>query len=110
MRGDQMALTWDELLVQNISHEQFGKWIAPWNSVIGGRISPMFMSMFGTWFLLRPKGHVEMFDVFSGELQKAADSHEQFVGYVNELWWQETYLLSEHVYQLRESGKIPGPE
>ena len=67
------------------------------------------MSKFGFWFLHRPEGHIEMLDVYTGQLQRIADTYDGFWSEVNQQWWQETYLFSELVFQLHQSGKIPGP-
>ena len=102
-------LTWADLLIDDITPDQFRDWIAPWTRVVGGTVAPAFLSKFGVWFLRRPAGAVEMLDVFSGHMQQVADDYEAFVREVNEQWWQEVYLLSELVYQLHEAGKVPGP-
>ena len=102
-------LTWADLLIEDISPDQFRDWIAPWSAVVYGRCAPAFLSKFGFWFLRRPEGHVEMLDVFTGELNRAADNYEDFMREVNEQWWQQVYLLSELVFQLHTAGKIPGP-
>jgi hypothetical protein len=34
---------------------------------------------FGSWFLRRPEGHVEMLHVFTGRLPRLADSHDEFI-------------------------------
>ena len=102
-------LTWADLLIDDITPDQFRAWIAPWAGVIGGTVAPAFLSKFGVWFLRRPAGAVEMLDVFTGQLQPVTDSYEAFVREVNEPWWQEVYLLSELVLQLHEVGKVPGP-
>jgi hypothetical protein len=101
-------LTWDELLVQDITPDQFQDWLAPWAGVVTGRVAPAFLSKFGFWFLRRPEGHVEVLDVFTGRLDRIADSYDDFARQVNEQWWQEVYLLSELVYQLHQGGKSPG--
>jgi len=102
-------LTWDDLLVQEMTADQFRDWMSPWFGVISGRMAPAFMSKFGSWFLRRPGGHVEMLDVLTGQVERVADSYEVFMREVNEQWWRETYLFSELVYQLHEAGKAPGP-
>ena len=102
-------LTWPDLLIEDISSEQFRDWLAPWAGVVSGRVAPALPSKFGFWFLRRPEGHVEMLDVFTGQLDRAADSYEEFMREVNEPWWQEVYLLSELVLQLHQAGKVPGP-
>ena len=101
-------LTWSDLLIEDITPEQFRDWLAPWSGVLVGRVGPLFLNKFGFFFLRRPEGHIEMLDVFTGQLSRAADSHADFVRDVNEQWWQEVYLLSELVFQLHEVGKVPG--
>jgi hypothetical protein len=102
-----MALTWNDLIIEDITLEQFQQWIQPWIGVIGGRVAPAFLSKFGTWFLRRPEGHVEMLDVFTGTVQRMADRYDDFVAEVNQQWWQEVYLLSE-LLRLHDADKIPG--
>jgi len=102
-------LTWADLLIEDLSQDQFRDWSAPWVGIITGTVAPAFMTKFGFWFLRRPEGPVEMLDVFSGQLHRAADSYDAFVREVNEQWWQEVYLLSELVYELHQAGKVPGP-
>jgi hypothetical protein len=102
-------LTWADLLIEDIAPDDFGRWMGPWAESIGGRLAPAFMSMFGTWFLRRPEGHVEMLDVFTGDVERVADSYEAFVADVNQPWWQEVYLLLDLVFRLHEAGKVPGP-
>ena len=102
-------LTWDDLLLQDITPEQFRDWISPWTGVVNGRVAPAFMSKFGFWFLRRPEGHVEMLDVFTGQVERMADTYDDFIREVNEQWWHETYLFSELVFQLHQANKVPGP-
>jgi hypothetical protein len=103
-----MPLTWADLLIDDISPEDFHQWIGEWSGFVGGRTAPAFMSKFGTWFLRRPEGYVEMLDVFTGSVERIADNYEAFVAEVNQQWWQEIYLLSELVLRLHEVGKVPG--
>jgi hypothetical protein len=63
--------------------------MAPWAGVVAGRVAPDFLNKFGWWFLRRPEGPVEMFDLFTGRLERMADSYEDFIRDVNERWWQE---------------------
>lgn len=102
-------LTWADLLIDDISPDQFRAWLAPWAGVVGGAVAPAFLTKFGVWYLRRPEGHVDVLDVFTGELDRAADDYDEFVREVNEQWWQEVYLLSELVRRLHEAGKVPGP-
>lgn len=100
-------LTWDDLLIQNLSASDCTEYLSHWDWLIAGTFAPEFLSKFGNWFLRRPEGHVEILDVFSGNISIIADSHAQFADLVNTPWWQELYLHSELVYQLHEGGKIP---
>ncbi|MBO0700247.1 MAG: hypothetical protein J2P46_17740 [Zavarzinella sp.] len=104
-----MRLTWSDLLIEGISPADFQRWLLPWSSVVRGRVAPAFMSKFGTWFLRRPEGHVEMLDVFTGKVSRVANTYEGFVAEVNDRSWQEVYLLSELVFRLHQEGKVAGP-
>lgn len=101
-----MPLTWSDLLTDNITADDFSRWLQPWSTVIGGRVAPAFITKFGTWFLRRPKGPVEMLDVYTGEVERVADTSELFVAEVNDRSWQEIYLLSKLVFQLHQEGLV----
>ena len=102
-----MKLTWDDLLIQDISELDFARWMENWSGIISGRIAPAFLNKFGVWFLRRPEGAVDMLDVFTGEVERVAPSYEAFIANVNDRPWQETYLLSKHVLALHEAGNVP---
>jgi hypothetical protein len=101
-------LTWDDLLIQDISPDQFRDWLSPWHGVVTGRVAPAFVSKFGFWFLRRPEGHVEVLDVFAGQLERVADSYDDLIRQANEQRWQEAFLFSELVYELHRADKVPG--
>ncbi len=101
LEGRMSRLTWPDLLIEDITPDQFRDWLAPWSRIVAGRVGPMFLNKFGFIFLRWPEGQIEMLDVFPGQLSTVAETHEEFVREVNEQWWQEVYLLSELVYQLR---------
>jgi hypothetical protein len=103
-----LRLKWNDLLIQDITSEQFREWVLPWTGIVSGSVAPVFLSKFGCWFLHRPEGHVEMLDVFTGEMRRMADHYDDFVRQLNEQRWQETFLCSELVFQLHQAGKIPG--
>ena len=102
-----MKLSWDDLLIQDISDANFTRWMENWSGVISGRMAPAFRNKFGVWFLRRPEGAVDMLDVFTGEIERVASSHEELLANVNDRPWQEIYLLSKYVLALHETGKIP---
>ena len=102
-------LAWPDLIVEDITPEEFERWIGHWSGFISGRVAPAFLNRFGVWFLRRPDGPVDMLDVFSGDVERVAESYEGFVAEVNDRSWQETYLVSKLVFELHEAGKIPGP-
>jgi hypothetical protein len=101
-----MKLDWSDLLIEPKDETDLRECIRPWQWLVGGQVAPLFFNRFGCSFLLRPEGHVEMLDVFSGEVERVAASHQQFVASVNEPAWQEVYLLSKQVHLLHEQGKI----
>jgi hypothetical protein len=103
-----VQLTWDDLLIESVTAQEFERWLSPWTGVVGGRVGLAFLSKFGTFFLRRPEGHVEMLDVFSGTIERVSETYDAFITEVNERWWQEAFLLSELVFQLHENGKVPG--
>src|SRR5579864_2816567 len=105
-----MRLTWDDLIIEKITPQQFQRWIEPWAGSISGLVAPAFLSKFGTWFLRRSEGPVEMLDVFTGTVDRMAESYEGFLAEVNQPRWQEIYLLSELVLRLHEAEKVPGPD
>jgi hypothetical protein len=104
-----VQLTWADLVIDDISPADFQRWLLPWSPVVGGRVAPAFMGKFGTWFLRRPEGHVEMLDVFTGEVSRLADTFEDFIAETNDRSWQEVYLNSELVFRLHQEGKVAGP-
>lgn len=65
-----MQLTWVDLLINDLAPADFQRWLLPSSPVLSGRVAPAFMSKFGTWFLRRPEGHVEIPDVSTGEVSR----------------------------------------
>ena len=102
-------MTWADLLIEDIAPEDTQRWLGEWAGSISGQVAPAFLNKFGSWFLRRPEGHVEMLDVFTGAVERMADTYQELLAQVNEQWWQEAYLLSELVYRLHQAGKVPGP-
>ena len=101
-----MRLDWPDLLIE-LPPEESEPLLAPWASKIEGRIAPIFLNKFGSWFLMRPAGHVEMLDVLSGEVSTVAPTHEAFKSMVNDRDWQERHLLSRLVFDLHDALKVP---
>ena len=64
-------LTWVDLMIDDFTPDQFRDWLKPWSSVVTGRVGSMFVSKFGFQFLRRPEGHIEVLDVFTGQLSRA---------------------------------------
>ena len=102
-----LKLTWDDLLIRDFTGEEMVRWMENWTGCITGRVGLEFLNMFGVWFLRRPEGPVDMLDVFSGEVERVAETYEAFIAQTNDRAWQEIYLLSKLVYQLHEAGIIP---
>jgi len=97
---------WPDLLIQDCSQEEMRSWLEPWQWCLNGRVTPLFLSRFGCWFLQRPEGMVEMLDVFFGQVEEVAPSYETFLQSVDTPSWQEVYLLSDFVFRLHVAGKV----
>jgi hypothetical protein len=102
-------LTWDDLLIRDLKNEDCREWLAHWSWLVGGKLAPEFLNKFGSWFLRRSEGSVEMLDVLNGTIEKVAETYEEFIASLNQQSWQEHFLLSKLVYELHQHGKIPGP-
>ncbi|MBL9183867.1 MAG: hypothetical protein JNN17_17130 [Verrucomicrobiaceae bacterium] len=101
-----MKLTWHDLLIDNVSVEQWREWLLPWNGVVKGDIAPIFMNKFGSWFFRHSSGEIGMFNVLTGCHSVVAETQDQFVKQVNREEWQQEFLLSKSILTLRKSGKI----
>lgn len=104
-----IELDWNDLIVDDLTAEEFRDGLMPWHNLITGRVAPVFMTKFGSWYLRRPDGQVDLLDVLNGTLTVANRSYEDFVREVNQRWWQEIFLHSELVARLHVVGKIPSP-
>ena len=102
-----LKLTWDDLLIQDISPSDANEWLGYWSSMVRGRVAPVFMSKFGDWFLRRPDGGTDELSVIEGTYQSVASTPDEFGSLVNTQAWQEQHLLSFQVSQLHERGIIP---
>jgi hypothetical protein len=102
---DDIRLEWDDLLIEGIEPKEWVKWLGLWSWAIDGRVAPAFLNKFGSWFLRRPDGRVEMLDVLSGTVEHLVDRYEDFVALVNQEEWQERYLLSKSVCALHEAER-----
>ena len=83
-----MKLTWNDLLIEDITPEEGAQWLGNWSGLFTDRVAPAFMNKFGTWFLRRPNGTVDMLDVFSGDIERVAESNEDLVAKTNDPAWQ----------------------
>jgi hypothetical protein len=104
-----MKLTWEDLLIQDLSVEEVGALLPPWRFLLDGRVASIFLNRFGSWFLQRPEGQIDVLDVLTGTIARVAESYDAFERGVNSLAWQEEYLLSRAVFDLHAAGKVPGP-
>ncbi len=102
-------LTWDDLLIQSISHSDARTWLGYWSGMVRGRVAPVFMSKFGDWFLRRPDGGTDELSVIEGACFQVASTPDEFASLVNMPAWQELRLRSAQVAQLHGLGIIPGP-
>jgi len=102
-----LKLTWDDLLIQELSESDVHTWLGYWPGRVTGRVAPIFMSKFGDWFLRRPDGGTDELSVIEGKYSSVASTPEEFTSLVNSQAWQEKHLISFQVAQLHERGIIP---
>ncbi len=103
-------LTWNDLLIENISDSDSETWLGYWSGMVTGRVAPVFMSKFGDWFLRRPDGGTDELSVIEGTYRTVASTPDEFGSLVNIQTWQEEHLLSLQVAQLHERGIVPSGE
>jgi hypothetical protein len=104
-----IKLTWDDLLIQDLSASDTVKWRSPWAPLLNAKVAPIAMSKFGDWFLRRPDGSTVVLSVIEGTAAVIAATPEEYSSLLNTPEWQEEHLLSFQVYQLHGRGLIPGP-
>jgi hypothetical protein len=103
-------LSWGDLIIEPVAADDAKVWLANWDTWVQGRVSALFMSKFGDWFLRRNDGATDELSVIEGTYERIASSPEEFTTMVNSQKWQEEHLLSFHVLQLHERGLVPGPK
>jgi len=101
-----MRLTWDDLLIQDISPEELAG-LNEWSRVFTGRYQFVCMSKFGVWFLRRPDGSTDELCPIGGTVTRMASTPEEFASCMNRQDWQERHLQSFFVLKLHERGLIP---
>jgi hypothetical protein len=104
-----VTLGWEDLLIEDVAESDIETWLAEWRGFLAGPVAVAFLNTFGVWFLRRPDGTVDMLDVFTGDVERVADTYEALVANVSDPAWREVYLLSKLVDELRTSGAVPGP-
>jgi hypothetical protein len=102
-------LTWHDLAIENLSPEEAFRCLGMWKHLVHGRVAPVFMSMFGDWFLRRPDGGTDELSVIEGTFETVAKTPEEFSTLVNTQHWQELHLLSLQVHELHQRGLVLGP-
>jgi hypothetical protein len=104
-----LKLTWADLLIQNLSEADTRTWLGYWPGEVACRVTPVFLSKFGDWFLRRPDGGTDELSVIEGTYSSVATTPDEFSALVNTPSWQEDHLLLSRVLQLHERGVIPQP-
>jgi hypothetical protein len=103
--GD-IKLTWDDLIVDQVTPDEAAAWLAEWEWLGLGRIAPIFLSRFGNWFFHRLDGSVHMLEIAEASVEQVAPDFARFQVAVNTLEWQEQYLYSALVLRYRREGIV----
>jgi hypothetical protein len=106
MAAEDLKFTWEDIIVENVTPDEAAAWTSDWNWFLSGEFYPVFLSRFGNWFLRRPDGSTEFFEINEGTIETIADTPEEFQASVNTLEWQERYLYSALVMQYRRQGIV----
>jgi len=96
-------------MIQNIAPAEATRCLEMWGHLVRERIAPVFLSMFGDWFLRRPDGSTVELSIIEGTFELIAKTPQEFSTLVNRPDWQELHLLSPQVYDLRQRGLVPDP-
>lgn len=103
------SLPWTSLVIDDLTPSTRRAWFEPWVELVGPA-TPIFLSKFGWWFLQRPAGHIDVYDVFTGKAERIAEDAEAFARDSTQFWWHETFLLSHLVRELVAAGKTTQPD
>ena len=101
-----MRLTWDDLLIQDVSPEELAG-LNEGSRLLKGLYQFVCMSKFGAWFLRRPDGSTDELCPIDGTIERIAVTPEEFAACMNRQEWQEAHLQSYFVLKLHERGLIP---
>src|SRR4051794_691807 len=78
-----IKLTWNDLLIQDADPDELAACLAPWSFMLQGDVAPIFLNRFGSWFLRRRDGSVQLLEVLEGTVHGVATTDEQFTALVN---------------------------
>jgi hypothetical protein len=104
--GDDIKLSWDDLIVDNVTPDEAAAWLGDWDWLGLSRIAPIFLSRFGNWFFHRPDGSIHMLEVTEATVEPVAPDFDEFRAAVNAQAWQEQYLYSALVLRYRREGVV----
>lgn len=100
-------LNWEDLFSQD-SGIDFARIFSCWPA-IGGKVLPIGLSAFGDTFFARADETIWRLDAFFGKVEQVARSQAEFEESMNTLSWQEEFLRSKLVFELKQRGLTRGP-
>jgi hypothetical protein len=106
MQPADIKLTWEDLILDNVTQDEAASWLANWDWLVSGQLYPVFLSRFGNWFLRRPDGSTQLLDVLNGTIETIATTPDEFEAAVNTQDWQEKFLFSALVLKYRREGIV----
>ena len=99
-----MSLTWDDLTV-SFEHIDREKLIEDWQWLVGTSL-PILITSVGDAFLQSETGEIYWLITGSAELEKVADSYEEFQAKLNDSELVHEWFLVPLVSQLKEQGVL----
>jgi hypothetical protein len=106
MTAQDPKFTWEDIIVDNVTPDEAAAWSVDWAWFLSGQFYPVFLSRFGNWFLRRPDGSTQFFEINEGTIVTIAATPEEFQACVNTVEWQERYLYSALVMKYRRQGVV----
>jgi hypothetical protein len=96
-------ITLDELKISTDEYDA-PRLLAHWAWRVPQHLQPMFLSLFGDWFLRDSDDHIYMFDLVSAELKQVAGSRAEFEALLELEEYQREWLMANLAEKLRQSG------
>ncbi len=98
---------WDKLIIQTNGLD-CSDLLGNWSWLLGDRMQPLFLTVFGDWFLNDEAGHIYFLDLMEGQLSQVAKDREELNRHLADQDKRDTWFMEHIAYRCIESGMRPG--